>query len=689
MPNRLKNASSPYLRQHQNNPVDWYTWSEEALEKAKVENKPIFLSIGYAACHWCHVMAHESFEDPHTASILNEHFISIKVDREERPDLDDIYMRAVVTLTGQGGWPMSVFLTPDIKPFLGGTYFPLSPSYGMPSFTQVLRSVIDVWKNNPQAVHNNARVLTNAVQSQFQVTEVGEQIINLDAIVQNLYQNYDWQTGGWGKAPKFPQAMLIQFLIQRALKGDLPAEKMATHVLDHMTQGGMYDLVGGGFHRYSTDINWLVPHFEKMLYDNALLAQVYLHAFALTGNPFHKHVTTDILDFILREMTHPDGVFYASLDADTLEGEGRYYTWQKDALREDLSQEQFMLLKNTIEWPKDGNFEDGLLILRYKDNLHVLAEKLNMTIENLVGDLSNIFSILRENRKKLSPPTKDDKIITSWNTMAIQAFAEAGLLLERESYLTAAKDALNFLLTHLQVKSGTLMRSWSRGKASNLGTLADYAGLFLALRAVYEIDFSPSIFTKMREVFRIMCSEFEREGYLYYDTHVSLPDLLLRPRNLQDNATPSGNALAAHAHWLMAQYDHDTQHDEQFVTMVKRVYPQASDYPFGFGYWFEMADLLQHPAQQIALVSNGGVETIKPFLKIYRKKYQPDSVIAVSCEHMEQSKEPPGLLDKRNVITDLPTAYVCLGHTCQQPTNETSLFQQQLKIKNHLLHDEF
>jgi len=678
MPNRLKNSSSPYLRQHQNNPVDWYTWNEEALEKAKNESKPIFLSIGYAACHWCHVMAHESFEDPPTALLLNEHFISIKVDREERPDLDDIYMRAVVSLTGQGGWPMSLFLTPDLKPFYGGTYFPPNPAYGMPSFKQILRSVIDAWNNNPKAVHNNAQALTNAVQSQFIETEVSEQIIDLDSIVQNLYQNYDWQKGGWGIAPKFPQAMLIQFLTKRALKGDHNAEKMVSHVLDHMAQGGMYDLVGGGFHRYSTDVNWLVPHFEKMLYDNALLAQVYLHGFALTGNTFYKHITIDTLDFILRELTHPNGGFYASLDADTLEGEGRYYTWQKDTLRDNLSQEQFALLQKTIKWPDEGNFENGLLILRYRDNLLVMAEKLNMTVENLVGELSNIFSVLRENRKKLDPPTKDDKIITSWNTMAIQAFAKAGLLLWQETYLNAAKDALNFLLEHLHNKNGTIMRSWSRGKASNQGTLADYAGFISALRAVYEIDFSPSIFAKMREIFKMMRSAFKGDGHLYFDTHISLSDLLLRPRNLQDNATPSGNALAAYAHWFMAQYDHDKQHKEQFEKMVKIVCTQACDYPFAFGYWLQIADLMQHPAQQIALVSKGSVETIEPFLKIYRKRFHPDSVIAASFEDMEQGKELPRLLDDRNVINDRPTAYVCMGHTCQQPTNEINRFQQQL-----------
>jgi len=682
MSNRLKNASSPYLRQHQDNPVDWYTWGDEALTKAKTENKPIFLSIGYAACHWCHVMAHESFEDPLTASILNEHFISIKVDREERPDLDDIYMRAVVALTGQGGWPMSVFLTPGLKPFYGGTYFPPMPSYGRPSFTQVLKSVIDVWHNNPQAVQKNAQVLTNAVQSQFKVPDDSDQKINLDSIIKVLNQNYDWQKGGWGNAPKFPQAMLIQFLIQRAMKGDHLAEKMAAHVLDHMSQGGMYDIVGGGFHRYSTDAIWLIPHFEKMLYDNALLAQVYLHAFALTRDPVYKHIVTNTLDFILRELAHPDGGFYASLDADTVDGEGRYYAWRMDALKDSLSRDQFTLLQNTMELPGEGNFEDGLLILRYKDNLHVLAEKLDMTIENLLEELSKNFLILRETRNSLTPPTKDDKIITSWNAMVIQAFAEAGLLFEQERYLTAAKDALNFLLTNLQDESGSLMRSWSQGKANNPGTLADYAGLVLALRSVYEIDFSPSIFTEIREVFKIMRSEFKGEGHLYYDTHANLSDLLLRPTNLQDNAVPSGNALAAHTHWLMAQYDHNIEYEEQFAVMVNRVYPQAGEYPFGFGYWLEMAELMGHPAQEIALVSSGGVETIEPFLRIHRKKYRPDCVIAARYGSMSETKELPSLLEDRSRIDNLPTAYVCFEHTCQQPTNDVNCFKQQLDSKN-------
>lgn len=678
MPNRLINATSPYLRQHQDNPVDWYPWDDKAIKKAQTENKPIFLSIGYAACHWCHVMAHESFEDPQTASLLNHHFISIKVDREERPDLDDIYMRAVVTLTGQGGWPMSVFLTPDLKPFYGGTYFPPVPKYRMPSFTQVLRSVIDVWKNNPEGVQNNARVLTNTIEAEFQETEESEKNINLGSIVQNLYRNFDWKGGGWGNAPKFPQAMLIQFLIQRAMRGDHLANEMSAHVLNHMAQGGMYDLIGGGFHRYSTDPDWLVPHFEKMLYDNALLAKVYLQGYALSGNPFYKQITEDTLDFILRDMTHPDGGFFASLDADTIEGEGRYYTWHKQALKDILTKEQFNLLEKAFELPEEGNFEDGLLILRYKENPDVIAKKLSMPVENLIDDLTNIFSMLRKKRKERTPPTKDDKIITSWNTLAIQAFAQAGLLLGRERYLNAAKTALNFILIHLSDERGKIMRSWNRGKMSNLGTLSDYAGLILALHAVYEIDFSPSIFAKIREVFGMMTSEFMGNGLFYFDTHQNLNDLLLRPRNLQDNATPSGNALAAYCHWLMAQYDQDVQHEEIIVKMVRRIFPKASNYPFSFGFWLKMADIMQHPAQQIALVTNEGLETIQPFLKIYRDKYRPNSVITANYEEMKQSRDWPLLLKDREVISNLPTAYVCLGHTCQQPTNDVTQFSIQL-----------
>lgn len=679
MPNRLENASSPYLRQHKNNPVDWYPWGQEALDKAKSENKPIFLSIGYSACHWCHVMAHESFEDPYTASLLNAHFISIKVDREEHPDLDEIYMRAVVSLAGQGGWPMSVFLTPNLEPFYGGTYFPPIPSYGMPSFTQILRSVIDVWENDPQAVQNNARIITNEVRAQFEIEANEAPALDLDNTVEDLNQNYDWRAGGWGKAPKFPQAMVIQFLIQRAFKGDLIAKKMATHALDHMAHGGMHDLVGGGFHRYSTDADWLVPHFEKMLYDNALLAQAYLHGFALTGNPYYKKITIATLDFILREMTHPNGGFFASLDADTSAGEGRYYVWRKDEIERMLSIEQFSLLQNVIEFPQNGHFKDDLLILRYKDNPQILAETISISDEELLGKLSEIFSILREHREKLTPPAKDDKIITSWNGLAVTAFAEAGLLLEKDDYLLAAKRALNFLLDHLQVSNGVVMRSWSRDKANHPGTLEDYAGLFLALHSVYEIDFNPFYFGKMKEIVDLIQFEFSGEDEFYYDTSIKRSDLIIRPRNLQDNATPAGNALAAHAHWLLAQLDHDRKSQERFEGMVKRILTTAHNYPTGFGYWLRMADLMQSPAQQIAMVSNGDAATIEPLIKIYRKAHRPYSIIAAKFEGMDRSHPIPSLLDDRPVIDDLPTAYICVDHTCKLPITDIHKFKSQLE----------
>lgn len=378
-------------------------------------------------------------------------------------------------------------------------------------------------------------------------------------------------------------------------------------------------------------------------------------------------------------MTHPDGGFFASLDADTIEGEGRYYTWDKQALKNSLTKDQFYLLEETLEMSEDGNFEDGLLILRHKEKMDVLAEKLNVTVENLIDRMDSIFSTLRKKREKLAPPTKDDKIITSWNTLAIQVFAQAGLLLGRERYLNAAKKALNFLLTHLHNEQGKIMRSWYRGKASNLGTLADYAGLILALHAVYEIDFSPDIFAKMREIFSMMCTEFKGDRLLFHDTNVDLHNLLMRPKNLQDNATPSGNALAAYCHWLMAQYEHDTQLEEKFNNMVRRIYSQARNYPHSFGFWLKLTDLRQYPAQQIALISNGRLETIQPFLKIYRNKYRPNSVIAVDYGYMEQTSGHPLMLNDRNVINNLPTAYVCSGHTCQQPTNDVTQFSKQLK----------
>ncbi|MBW6465156.1 MAG: thioredoxin domain-containing protein [Brevefilum sp.] len=685
MPNHLSSETSPYLFQHKDNPVDWYPWNETALARARQENKPIFLSIGYSACHWCHVMAHESFEDPHTAQILNENFVSIKVDREERPDIDDIYMQAVVLLTGQGGWPLSVFLTPDLKPFYGGTYFPPLPRHGLPAFTQVLLSIVETWHNQPASISNNAEILTKAIQKQ-QITqeEPGEQL-DLGAIVDRLAVTYDWDTGGWGHAPKFPQPMLIEFLIQQALNRNQKALKVADHLLDQMAYGGMYDVVGGGFHRYSTDVNWLIPHFEKMLYDNAQLASVYLHAYAITGKTTFLEVTNATLEFIQREMTSPEGGFYASIDADTPEGEGRYYGWQVDELREVLSPSEFNTLEERMGISAQGNFEHGFNILRYKSTVKDNPSGIRLGDHQSSG-FDQLLLKLRETRAKRTPPGKDRKVITEWNAMAIRAFAEAGILLNRTDYLRTAERGAQFILNNLISTEGKLYRTWQNGKASQPATLADYAGLIAALHAVYQIAFDQEYFQSIRMLFESMQSIFESQDALYFDAAQDVVDLIVRPRSLQDNATPSGNALAAYAHWLISNYDHQPSHTDRAQQMIAQVAKLASAYPTSFGFWLQVAGLSTQTIQQVALVSNDDLLSLDPFLSIYRKAYRPFSIIGARIADQSGKSEHPAILDDRPTLNGIPTAYVCQGFICRNPVTDLSEFEEQLDQFPH--HDQ-
>jgi uncharacterized protein len=678
MPNRLSTESSPYLLQHKDNPVDWYPWNETALSRARIENKPIFLSIGYSACHWCHVMAHESFEDPHTAQILNENFVSIKVDREERPDIDDIYMQAVVLLTGQGGWPLSVFLTPDLKPFYGGTYFPPRPRHGLPAFTQVLLSIIEMWHNQPESISNNAEILTSAIQKQQTLQEEPEKQLNLSAIVDRLAAAYDWDAGGWGHAPKFPQPMLIEFLIQQSLIGNQKALELEDHLLDQMARGGMYDLVGGGFHRYSTDTYWLIPHFEKMLYDNAQLALVYLHAYALTGKTSFLEVTKETLDFIQREMADSAGGFFASIDADTPDGEGRYYAWQMDELSNVLSLGELRMLEKHMGISAQGNFEHGLNILQYKRSGVDIPSELRQEEDQSSGGFQKLLDKLREARTRRTPPGKDHKVITEWNAMAIHAFAEAGLLLNRSDYLRTAEKSALFILNNLISTEGKLYRIWQNGKASQPATLADYAGLIIALNAVYKIAFDQHYFNYIRLLFENMQNNFGSQNALYFDAAEDVEDLIVRPRNLQDNAIPSGNAMAAYAHWLIANYDHDPAHTDRTQQMIAQVGKQASAYPTSFGFWLQVAGLSAQTTQQIAFVSEEDLPSLIPFLSIYRQAYRPFSFIAARYADQMCKSGLPAILNDRPTLNGLPTAYVCQGFVCRHPVTDLSEYKEQL-----------
>jgi uncharacterized protein YyaL (SSP411 family) len=577
MPNNLVNSSSPYLLQHADNPVDWYPWGEEALQKALEEDKPIFLSIGYAACHWCHVMAHESFENPETAEIMNNFFINIKVDREERPDIDNIYMAAVVALTGQGGWPLSVFLTPEQEPFYGGTYFPPVSRYNMPAFRDVLLGVAKTWREEKGRLLESGTEISEYIKKNQSVPGKSAKLNSeyLDQAAETLLQNYDWQHGGWGAAPKFPQPMAIEFLLRRAVRGDSIALDIAKHALHSMARGGMYDLIGGGFSRYSTDNDWLVPHFEKMLYDNAQLARAYLHAYLISGDPEFRRVCEETLDFVVREMTHPAGGFFSSLDADSEGEEGKYYIWTEAEIRSELSDQfeaDFILA--AYGFTDGGNFEGKTIPRRVLDDNQLSAEfKLN--VEEIPSLLSRINRQLLQVRNRRIRPGTDDKVLVAWNGWVNVVFSEVGRYLGVDEYGEMATRNLNFLVTEM-LDNSRLYRSWRSGSPSHLAYLEDYASMILALLGHYNSDPDPKWFKFALELMDSMIRHFySSEENLFYDTPDDHENLLIRPRDLQDNATPSGNALSAYALLQMSAYQGDGKLRDMAESMLEKVLGSA------------------------------------------------------------------------------------------------------------------
>src|SRR3990172_12944746 len=473
MPNRLAQSNSPYLLQHQHNPVDWYPWGPEALARAKAEGKPIFLSIGYAACHWCHVMAHESFEDADTAAYMNAHFVNIKVDREERPDLDGIYMSAVVALTGSGGWPMSLFLTPEGQPFLGGTYFPPVPRHRLPSFREMLEHVTALWNGQREKVFEAGRQFQEHLGRAEQPAAAGSlKPETLNQAVLALAQAYDWNNGGWGRAPKFPQPMAIDFLLGRATQGDGDklAQDIAAHALRSMARGGMYDVVGGGFARYSVDEAWLVPHFEKMLYDNAQLARAYLHGYLVTKDPQFREVCERTLDFVVRELHNAQGGFLSSLDADSEGEEGKYYIWSVKEIKKEIGEsENSDLVIAAFGVTDAGNFEGSNILQRVKSN-DELAAQFKLEPSAVTSKISTALSALLAARGRRVRPGTDDKVLTSWNALTLIAFAEAGRYLLRPDYLALARQNAEFLLRELH-PGDRLLRSWRAGRSEHNGYL--------------------------------------------------------------------------------------------------------------------------------------------------------------------------------------------------------------------------
>jgi len=676
--NKLSQESSPYLLQHAQNPVNWYPWSDQALEKARSEDKPILLSIGYAACHWCHVMAHESFEDPQTAYIMNENFINIKVDREERPDLDSIYMAAVVSITGGGGWPLTVFLTPNGDPFYGGTYFPPEPRHGMPSFQQVLAAVHNAWINRRQEIFNTSSQLNNQIKKELPLVGNPE-LINLSLLtsaVNSLASQFDEREGGFGNAPKFPPSMTLEFLLfYHKLSGSRKALDMAEHTLTKMANGGIYDQIGGGFARYSTDNNWLVPHFEKMLYDNALLARVYLHAWQVTQNPYYRRVTIETLDYIVREMTHKSGGFYSSQDADSEGVEGKYYVWDIHEIEETLGADAGWV--EVLYGISEGGNWEGKNILHIQQDWDVLSENFDLSDKETRKTLDQVKEKLYEIRSQRVPPGLDDKVITGWNGLMMAAFADAGRILDRPDYIQIANRNAEFIYQVLRKPDGRLLRTWRDGSPAKYDAyLEDYVYLAEGLLTLYQTTFEPKWFVWSQELVEIVIQHFsDQENGGFFDTPDDHEELIYRPKDIQDNAIPSGNALEATVLMKLSLLTQRQSYWNQAETSLAALVPTMKSYPNAFAQWLTTACLYLSQPKEIAIVGGIGDLDSKEFLDAIHATYRPEVVIAVGDE---QSSPQIPLLTNRPQIEQKVTAYVCRRFICREPTTSPENLKIQL-----------
>jgi hypothetical protein len=671
MANQLSNESSPYLLQHANNPVNWYSWGEEALTKAKTENKPIFLSIGYSACHWCHRMREESFEDEETAAFMNEHFVSIKVDREERPDIDAIYMQATVAMTGQGGWPMSVFLTTDLKPFYAGTYFPPVQRYNMPAFRDLLAGIARAWKEEPDEITRVSHQVSGHLQAAMSSDQASDTTFtqgDLDTVVKALNDSYDWGNGGWGAAPKFPQPMTIEFLLRRHAAGNAEALKSAVHVLNAMSRGGMYDVVGSGFSRYSVDNFWRVPHFEKMLYDNAQLARAYLHAWQITREPHFKQIVIETLDFVARELTHPAGGFYSSLDADSDGEEGKFYVWTLEEIREVLREDAEFFEAAYGITPR-GNWEGKTVLQRALDDPS-LAARFQLDPQTVPAQLAGSHSRLLSARAARLRPGTDDKILTAWNGLMLATVAEASRVLDepdvQHRYLVLATRNAEFLLDALR-PDGQLKRSWRQGKVTSEVFLEDYAALILGLIELYQTDFQDKWFTAAQELAEEMIELFHDPNGGFFDTSKNSGELLLRPKDLQDNATPSGNALACEALLKLAAFTDNGRYRDLAEKSFRLIAGHALRYPTSFARWLSAADFALGHVKQVAVVYVTSPEEAQDLLQTIRSTYRPNTIVAASS--YPPSDDAPTLLLDRPLKDNKATVYVCEGFVCKLPVN--------------------
>jgi uncharacterized protein YyaL (SSP411 family) len=671
--NRLIHETSPYLLQHAHNPVDWYPWGPEALERARSENRPILLSIGYSACHWCHVMAHESFENPAIAAQMNRDFVSIKVDREERPDLDAIYMQAVQALNnGQGGWPMTVFLTPSGSPFWGGTYFPPTDRRGMPGFPRVLTALADAWRTRREEVLRAGQELdTQLRQGQL----AGQQSAGpldtglLDAAARGLLVQVDPVNGGFGGAPKFPQPMAIEVLLRQWHRtGDESARVAAIEGLRAMASGGIYDHLAGGFHRYSVDAQWLIPHFEKMLYDNAQLARAYVLGYQVTADPGLRSVAGETLDYVLRDMADPGGGFYSTEDADSDGEEGKFYVWSRAQLIDALGPTDGPAFADAFDVSETGTFEHGLSVL------HPITSQAPLLLERF-------GPILREVRARRVRPGRDDKIVTAWNGLMLRTLADAAPVLDRSDLLEAAKRSAAFLLTTMRRPDGRLCRTWKPGHPARInGYLEDYANVADGLTALYAISFDRTWLDAAVELIDLMVSHFGDPAGGFFDTADDHETLITRPKDVFDSATPSGNAVAADVLLRLAVL---TDRDDYRALAERTLAPLAEPmqhYPLGFARALSAVDFLLSDPAEVAIVGPPDRPDTRALVEATFAPFLPNKVVAGAIPDDGGAARGVPLLEQRGLVDGRAAAYVCQHYVCQAPVTTPAALAPLLPI---------
>ena len=684
--NHLFHEKSPYLLQHAKNPVNWYPWGDEAFRKAKKEDKPIFLSIGYATCHWCHVMAHESFEDEEVARILNGSYVSIKVDREERPDIDLVYMSVCQSLTGRGGWPLSIFMTPEGKPFYAGTYFPKTSRMGMPGLVEILTNISKIWKEDRARLLKTAHEVTQAIKPKPARTGSGD-ILGFDTLQrgnEQLARSFDPKWGGFGQAPKFPTPHQLTFLLRwHRRSGDSGALHMVERTLDGMRRGGIYDQVGFGFHRYSVDERWLVPHFEKMLYDQALLAMAYTEAYLVTGKEEYATVTREIFTYVLRDMTAPEGGFYSAEDADSEGREGLFYVWTPEEVKKGLGDELGDLVCRFYDISDGGNFEDGRSIPHIRLAPEAFAKKAGMDqkeLKRLLEDARHRLFAIRDER---THPLKDDKVLTSWNGLMIAALSNGYKAFGCQSYIDAAKRAASFILQRLRDGNGRLLRRYRQGDVAYSGYLDDYAFMVWGLIELYEASFELSYLEEAVAINRAMIDLFwdDANGGFFF-TGRGNEKLIARNKEIYDGALPSGNSVAALNLMRLARMTGNTDLERRADKLAKAFSQDVATYPTGYSQFLSALDFMVGPSLELVIAGEPDLQTTMDMVRVVHTMFLPNKVLLLrpQGDKGRRLSEVSPYAKELNPINGRPTVFICEQYTCKTPITKISDLEEVLKM---------